>query len=392
MTTTAVPAPFSPPERLLCGPGPTNVDPRILEAMSKPMLGHLDPVYQDLLVELAAMLHELYGSADAAVLALHCSGMAGMETGIANLTEPGDMVIVASAGFFGRRVADMARRYGARVVEVEAPWGDTVPNEALLDALDRHADTRLIAVVHAETSTGAAHPLEELADLVRTSDALLMADCVTSLGAMPFHASEWGIDFAYSCSQKALGAPPGISPILLSPRALAQMHTRSAPVPFSFDIELLLRYWVERPAIYHHTAPILQMYALHEAVRLALDETLNLRWSRHEAAGRHLREALLGRGLELLTDPACQLPHVSVVRVPDGIDGLRVQRRLLDEHDIEVGGGLGPASPSIWRIGLMGPNASIDIADRVLGAFDAVLASEPTSGELATDGANKLEG
>jgi alanine-glyoxylate transaminase/serine-glyoxylate transaminase/serine-pyruvate transaminase len=327
---------------------------------------------------MADMLHMLYGSAEAAVLALHCSGMAGMETGIASLTEPGDTVIVANAGYFGNRIAEIARRHGARVIELEAAWGDAVQNEAIVDELETNPETRLIAVVHAETSTGAAHPLLELGESMRGSDALLLADCVTSLGAMPVYAFEWGIDFAYSCSQKGLGAPPGISPILVSQRALERIRGRSASVPFSFDIELLLRYWVERPAVYHHTSPILQMYALHEALRLALKEGLPARWSRHEAAGDYLREALRARGFDLLTNPDHQLPHMTVVRVPDHLDGKRIQRRVLDEHNIEIGGGLGVDSPPIWRIGLMGPNASTVVADRVLVALDTVLASEPT--------------
>jgi alanine-glyoxylate transaminase / serine-glyoxylate transaminase / serine-pyruvate transaminase len=376
-TTRQPGPPLSPPERLLCGPGPTNVEPSVLDAMREPMLGHLDPVLHDLLLELVDMQRAVYGAHAGVTLPLQATGMSGMETGIVNLVSPGDVVIVGYAGFFGRRIAQMAARHGAEVVEVTRDWGEIVPNEALLEALDDHPDARLVAVVHAETSTGAQHPLEELGTELRDRETLLFADCVTSLGGIPLAFDDWGIDFAYSCTQKALGAPPGMSPIALSPRALERMRTSDRAAPFSFDVELLLDYWVERPATYHHTAPILHIYALYQALRHTLDEGLEARWARHEAAGRHLQQEIRGRGFDLIADPEHQLPHLTAVRVPDGFDGARVQQRLLDEHGIEVGGGLGPDAPPMWRIGLMGPNASIDVADRVLAAFDAVLAGEP---------------
>ena len=344
---TAQPAPpLSPPERLLCGPGPTNVEPSVLDAMREPMLGHLDPVLHELLLELVEMQKAVYGAHAGVSLPLQATGMSGMETGIVNLVSPGDVVVVGYAGFFGRRIAQMAARHGAEVVEVTRDWGEVVPNEALVDALDRHPGARLLA------------------------------DCVTSLGGVPLRFDEWGIDFAYSCTQKALGAPPGMSPLALSERALERARAREGAVPFSFDIELLLDYWVERPVTYHHTAPILHIYALYQALRHALEEGLEARWARHEEAGRHLQGELRKREFELLADPDHQLPQLTAVRVPEEIDGPRVQRRLLDEHGIEVGGGLGPDAPEMWRIGLMGPNASTRVADRVLEALDSVLASE----------------
>jgi len=376
-TTTQPAPPLTPPKRLLCGPGPTNVEPSVLEAMREPMLGHLDPVFHDRMLELVEMLRAVYGAHAGVTLPLQATGMSGMETGIVNLVSPGDVVIVGYAGFFGRRIAEMAARHGAEVIEVTGEWGETVPNEALLEELDRRPEARLVAVVHAETSTGAQHPLEELGAAVRDRDTLLLADCVTSLGGIPLAFDDWGIDFAYSCTQKALGAPPGMSPIAFSPRALERARERAGSVPFSFDIGLLLDYWVERPITYHHTAPILHIYALYQGLRHALEEGLEARWARHEEAGRYLQKQVRDRGFDLLADPDRQLPHLTAVRVPDGIDGPGVQRRLLDEHDIEVGGGLGPDAPAMWRIGLMGPNASVEVADRVLAAFDAVLANEP---------------
>ena len=354
-----------------------NAERSVLEAMRAPMLGHLDPAFLDLSLEVVAMIGAVYGAGrGAAALPLQATGMSGMEMGIANLVEPADVVIVGHSGFFGNRIAEMAKRHGARVVEVRRPWGQGVPNEELVDALDREPGARLVAVVHAETSTGVRHPLEELGEALRDRDTLLFADCVTSLGAIPLRFSEWGVDYAYSCTQKALGAPPGMSPIVLSERALERVRTRQHAVPFSFDVELLLDYWVNRPASYHHTAPILHVYALHEALRHTLEEGLEERWARHDTAGRHLQSALAERGLSFIADPSRQLPQLTAVRVPDGVDGERVQQRLLDEHDIEVGGGLGPAAPPMWRIGLMGRNAAVPVANRVLGALDAVLADE----------------
>jgi alanine-glyoxylate transaminase/serine-glyoxylate transaminase/serine-pyruvate transaminase len=365
-----------PPERLLCGPGPTNVDPAVLEAMSRPMLGHLDPDMHEILLDVVDMLRRVYRMDDGLVLPLHCTGTAGMETGIANLVEPGDTVIVAQCGFFGRRISEIARRHGAEVVTVEADWGECVTNDALIDALDRHPGARMMAVVHAETSTGVEHPLAELGALLRDSDTLLMADCVTSLAGVELDVGAWGVDFAYSCTQKCLAAPPGMSPVAVSGRALERLRSRRTPVPFSFDLLLLERYWIERPVTYHHTAPILAIYALHEALRRVLTEGLEACWGRHAEAAAHLQGAVESRGLELLADPDHRLAPLTAVRVPKGLDGKAVQTRMLREHGIEIGGGLGPDAPAMWRIGLMGQNASIEAADRVLAALDAVLAEE----------------
>jgi alanine-glyoxylate transaminase/serine-glyoxylate transaminase/serine-pyruvate transaminase len=367
---------LDPPERLLCGPGPTNVDPSVLDAMHKPMLGHLDPDLHDILLEVVEMLRRAYRMPDGLVLPLHCTGTAGMESGIANLLEPGDLAIVARSGFFGARICEIARRHGVEVIAVTADWGEAVPNERILEELDRHPRARLVAVVHAETSTGVEHPLAELADEVRGRDTLLMADCVTSLGGVELDVGAWGVDYAYSCTQKCLAAPPGMSPVAVSEAALERIRGRRLPPPFSFDLGLLERYWIERPAAYHHTAPILGIYALHEALRLLLDEGLEARWARHAAAGAHLQRELETRGFELLADPDRQLAPLTAVRVPDGMDGKQVQGRMLREHGIEVGGGLGPSAPAMWRIGLMGRNATIETADRVLEAFDAVTAGE----------------
>ena len=367
---------LQPPERLLCGPGPTNVDPAVLDAMRQPMLGHLDPDLHDILLDVVTMLRRVYRMPDGLVLPLHCTGTAGMEAGIANLVEPGDTVIVAQCGFFGRRISEIARRHGAEVVAVEADWGECVSNDALLEALDRHPGARMVAVVHAETSTGVEHALAELGAALRDRDVLLMADCVTSLAGVPLEVGAWGVDFAYACTQKCLAAPPGMSPVAVSERALQRLLARRTPVPFSFDLLLLEKYWIERPVTYHHTAPILGIYALHEALRSVLAEGLEARWQRHADAAQHLQAAVESRGLELLADAEHRLAPLTAVRVPEGLDGKSVQTRMLREHGIEIGGGLGPDAPAMWRIGLMGRNASIETADRVLDALDAVLADE----------------
>jgi alanine-glyoxylate transaminase / serine-glyoxylate transaminase / serine-pyruvate transaminase len=369
------PASISPSERLLCGPGPTNVDPAALDAMRKPMLGHLDPELHDILRDLVSLLRRVYRAEGGLVVPLQSTGTSGMEAGLANLVEPGDTVVVGASGYFGRRMIEIARRCGARVEEVMADWGEHVPNERLLAALDKHPDARLVTVVHGETSTGSQHPVAELGAEMRDQEALLMVDCVTTLGGVEVDFDAWGIDYAYSCTQKCLGAPPGMSPIAVSEPALERIRARSTPVPFSLDLELLESYWVERPASYHHTAPILHIYALHEVLCQTLTEGLEQRWARHNEAGRHLQERVRESGLELLAEPEYQLAPLTAIRVPDGIDGKAVQGELV-EQGIEIGGGLGPQAPAMWRVGLMGPNARVDTGDLVFERLTAVLESQ----------------
>ena len=257
---------LDPPQRLLAGPGPSNVEPAVLEAMQKPMLGHLDPDLHEILLELVDFQRRVYNAKGGLVFPHQATGSSGMECGLVNLLEPGDIAIVAVTGFFGNRIARMAERTGAKVVEVRADYGQIAPNEALLDAIDGNPGARLVAVVHAETSTGVRHPVEDLGRELkrRGGDTLLFVDCVTSLGAHPVEFDEWGFDFAYSCTQKALAAPPRMSPLAISDRALERVAVRKAPVPFTFDLDLLRKFWIDRPVTYHHTAPILHIYALHD--------------------------------------------------------------------------------------------------------------------------------
>ena len=370
---TQAAAPLDPPRRLLCGPGPADVGPDVLAAMHRPLLGHLDPDFLDILTGLVGMLRTVYRASGGIVLPLQATGTSGMEAGLAHLLEPGDTAIVGVNGFFGRRIVEIAGRLGAEVVPVTADWGNPVANEALLEALHAHPGARLVAVVHAETSTGVEHPLAQLGAAMRDGETLLMADCVTALGGIEVDFDGWGLDFAYSCSQKCLGAPPGMSPVAVSDRALERIRARSHAVPFDLDLELLDGYWTARPVTYHHTAPVFHIYALYEALRQVLAEGLPERFARHREAGDLLQAGIRDRGLQLLAQPDVQLPQLTAVRVPDGVDAKQVQTRLLSEHGIEIGGGLGPSAPSMWRLGLMGHNARVDVAQRLLEALDQVL-------------------
>jgi alanine-glyoxylate transaminase/serine-glyoxylate transaminase/serine-pyruvate transaminase len=372
---SAIPA-IHPGDRLLCGPGPSNVHPMVLEALQQPINGHLDPDFWDLLLDLVEGLKALWRRPDGLSLCFSASGTSGMEAGMANLVEPGDTVLVVHSGFFGARIAEMARRAGADLVELTAPLGKIVPVDEVVAELAKHPDTKLVGVVHAETSTGVRYPVQELRDAIASTaadDALLLVDCVTSLGGEEVSPVAWGIDYAYSCSQKSLGCPPGLSPFSVSPRALERIQRRKSPVSFSFDIDLLEKYWVERPITYHHTMPILQYYALYEGIRLSLQEGMENRWARHEDAGRFFQQQMRERGYTFLSDPDHQLWELSAIDVPEGVDGKEVQTKILREFGIEVGGGLGPTAPPIWRVGLMGVNANRETADRVIAAFDAVL-------------------
>ncbi len=375
MTDPTIPA-LAPGERLLCGPGPSNVHPKVLESMQLPMNGHLDPDFWDILVDLVTGMRALWRRPEGGLtIALSSSGTSAMEAGFLNLVDPGDTVISCHWGFFGSRLNDFAHRVGANVVELTTDFGQIVSVDRIMETLAANPDTKIVSVVHAETSTGAEFPLEELAAAMRASgsDALLYADCVTSLGGQQVEAGAWGIDYGYSCSQKALGCPPGIAPVTISERGVAAIQRHQGAVPYYYDFEELSKYWIDRPITYHHTMPILQYYALYTGIRLALEEGLEARWARNADAGRYFQDEIRSRGYELLADPDHQLVELTAVKVPEGVDGKEVQTRILREHGIEVGGGLGPKAPPIWRVGLMGVNAHRETADRVLAAFDAVL-------------------
>ena len=379
MATAAAPQAILEP-RLLCGPGPANASPGVMEALARPPLGHLDPDIFPVLLETAEMLAAVYlrDEGDGMSIPLSSTGTSGMETGMASLLEPGDTAIVGVNGYFGRRLAEIARRYGANVIEIEADWGQAVSNVGIIDALEANPGARLVAVVHAETSSGVRHDLGELGEAMKGRETFLLADCVTSLGGSELRLSDWGVDYAYSCSQKCLGMSSGMSPISISQRALDHAKAKAPDYTFYLDLGLLEDYWIKRPPTYHHTLASPMLFGMHEALREVLDEGLEARWARHAEAGSHLQARLLERGMALVADPDHQLAQLTAVHVPEGVDGKEVQLRMLREHGIEIGGGL-PGAPPMWRIGLMGTNATVETANRVLEALDAVLAEPPAA-------------
>ncbi len=367
--------PVSPPQRLLLGPGPSNPDPRVLAAMSAPLVGHLDPYFLGLMDRTMDALRRVFKTQNHHTIPMSGTGTAGLEAILLNLLEPGDEVVVGVIGYFGQRLADMARRAGARVRVLEAPFGQVIPVERFESEL-KAKSARLVALVHAETSTGACQPVHEVAQVAHRYGALIAVDCVTSLGGMPVEIDAWDIDAAGSCSQKCLGAPPGLGPVTFSRRAMERIRARrSPPASWYFDLSLLFQYWGEdgvRERAFHHTAPVASIYGFSEALRLVLEEGLEARWERHRRAHEHFVSGLERLGLSLFTPPEHRLPMLHVVNVPEGADDLRVRRALLD-RGIEIAGGFGPLKGRTWRVGLMGYNARIEAVDRLLGALEEVL-------------------
>lgn len=364
--------PLSPPKRRLMGPGPSDVSPRVLQAMATPLVGHLDPAFLQIMDEIRAMLRAVMRTANELTFALSATGSAGMEACVVNLIEPGDEIVIGVNGVFGTRMCDVAERAGARVHRVEAPWGEIITPEAIAGALD-HCRPKAVAVVHAETSTGVRTPLEEIGGLARQAGALFLVDAVTSLAGIDLRVDEWGIDALYSGTQKCLSCPPGLSPVTFSVRAVEAMsRRRSKCQSWYLDSALLRSYWGQERA-YHHTAPITMNYALHEALRIVLEEGLDARFARHRRVHERLRDALEAMGFSFLVAPEHRLPQLNAVRVPEGIDEAAARRRLLEEFGIEIGGGLGALRGKIWRIGLMGESATGEHVDSLLDALRRVL-------------------
>jgi alanine-glyoxylate transaminase/serine-glyoxylate transaminase/serine-pyruvate transaminase len=367
---------LSPPDRLLLGPGPSNPDPAVSAAMAAPLVGHLDPYFLTVMDETMAALRRVFATTNHHTIPMSGTGTAGLETIMFNLVEPGDDVIVGVIGYFGQRLVELAERAGARVRRVEAPYGDVIPPERIAAELGS-GHPKLVALVHAETSTGAEQALPEIGRMVREHDALFMVDCVTSLGGMPIETDAWLIDAAGSCSQKCLGAPPGLGPVTFGPRALAAIERRKAPpATWYFDLRLLFKYWGEqggpRERAFHHTAPVANIYGLHEALRLILEEGLAARFARHRAAHARLAAGLERLGLSLFTPATHRLPMLNVIRIPEGVDDLTVRKALL-ARGIEIGGGFGPLKGKTWRVGLMGTNATPLVVDTLLAAMGEVL-------------------
>jgi alanine-glyoxylate transaminase/serine-glyoxylate transaminase/serine-pyruvate transaminase len=371
-----LPGEFAPPTRVLLGPGPSEVHPRVLRAMSAPLVGHLDPAFLAMMEEEKSLLRFVFATANPLTIPISGTGSAGMEACVVNLVEPGDEVIVGVNGVFGTRLAEVAQRCGAVVDRVEAPWGRVIRAEQVETALGKARRPKLVALIHAETSTGAWQPLDEVARLAHAHGALLLVDCVTSLGGVAVDVDAREIDAAYSGTQKCLSCPPGLAPITFGPRALEVLHARKTPVQsWYLDLTLLERYWGEE-RVYHHTAPITMNYALREALRLVAEEGLDARYARHRRNHGALVAGLGAMGLALASEEGHRLPMLNAVAVPEGVDEARVRARLLGEHGIEIGGGLGPMKGRVWRIGLMGESSRQTYVFALLAALEDALRAE----------------
>ena len=358
-------------ERLLLGPGPSNPFPEVMEAFQRPVLGHLDPDFLIILDEIADRLRIAFRTSNALTLPISGTGSAGMEACFVNLVEPGDTVIIGVNGVFGERMCEVARRCGAEVVRVEAPWGRAVDPQQLLDARAAHPEARVLAVVHAETSTGVGNDIAPLA-AIRDTDTLLLVDMVTSLGGVPVEVDAWGIDAVYSGTQKCLGVPPGLSPVSFSDRAVERIRSRANP-PQSWYLDLgLIADYVGSARRYHHTAPISMLYALHAGLGVLLDEGLEASWARHALVGAQLQTALPELGFRLFAEER-RLPQLTSVWLPEGVDDAKLRGQLLNRFDIEVGGGLGALAGKGWRIGLMGHGAREHSVAALLGALAELL-------------------
>jgi alanine-glyoxylate transaminase / serine-glyoxylate transaminase / serine-pyruvate transaminase len=374
---------LNPTPRLLMGPGPCDAHPRVLSVMSTPLLGHLDPQFLTIMNETQQLLRDVFWTTNRLTFPMSATGMAGMETCFVNLVEPGDRVVVCVAGFFGQRMAEIATRCGAQLTMIERPWGDVFSLDQIRETLEK-VRPKVLSIVHAETSTGAHQPLEGLGKLCREFDALLLVDTVTSLGCVPVMFDEWGIDAAYSCSQKGLSCPPGLAPISFSPRAVEAMEKRQKKVQsWYLDLSIVQKYWGE-DRLYHHTAPITMIYALREGLRLIMEEGLEERWARHIRNHKALKAGLLALGLTYTALEGRQLPQLNAVRIPEGVEDVPVRKRLLEEFNIEIGGGLGDLKGKAWRIGLMGYNSRPAVVLQFLGALEQCLRG---AGCKATPGA-----
>lgn len=361
------------PPRILHGPGPSPVPPSVLEALAKPCIGHMDPVFMQVMNEVRAMLQQVFETENQMTLACSGTGSAGAQMLMDNLVEPGDNCLIGVNGVFGGRLTDKARRAGGVVTNLHADWGRVFDQDAIIEKI-HELKPKLVAFVHAETSTGAHQPFDKLADAVHQHGGLLAMDCVTSFAGLPVKIDAWGIDAAYSGTQKCLSCPPGLSPVTLSERAMHKVKNRkTAPNSWYLDLNLVGNYWAGNRA-YHHTAPVNMNYALHEALRLALDEGLENRFARHQRVHQKLKAGLLERGFTYASDPEHSLPMLNLVNIPESVeDEAAIRQRLLAEFNLEIGGGLGALAGRCWRIGLMGHGARDENVELILSALDQVM-------------------
>lgn len=368
-------ASFIPPKRILMGPGPSDVPQRILDAMARPTIGHLDPAFVDLMEQIKAMLRMAFQTENALTFPVSAPGSAGMEMCFVNLVEPGDKVIVCRNGVFGGRMLENVKRTRGVPVVVDDAWGTPVDPQKVRDAFKANPDAKILAFVHAETSTGAQSDAETLAKIAQEYGALTIMDCVTSLGGTPLYMDKWGIDAAYSGSQKCLSCTPGLSPVSFSERAIARIQARTTVVQSWFlDLNLVLGYWQSAgKRTYHHTAPINPMYGLHEALVILEEEGLENAWARHRTMHEKLKAGLEGMGLRYVVEESARLPQLNSIYVPEGVDEAAVRARLLNDFNLEIGAGLGDMAGKIWRIGLMGYSAKQENVDYCLKALKSSL-------------------
>jgi alanine-glyoxylate transaminase / serine-glyoxylate transaminase / serine-pyruvate transaminase len=368
----SIPGQLNPSPRLLLGPGPSDAHPRVLAAMATPLVGHLDPQFLTIMGETQDMLRRVFQTKNTLTFPVSGTGMAGMETCVVNLVEPGDRMVVCVNGVFGQRMTDVAQRAGAAVTTIERPMGDVFDLNQIRDILGK-IRPKVLGIVHAETSTGAWQPMEGLGALCRELDTLLLLDTVTSLGGVPVAIDEWGVDAVYSGTQKCLSCPPGLAPVSFSPRAVEAINRRKTKVQsWYLDMGMVQRYWGEE-RFYHHTAPISMIYALREALRLVLEEGLDARWTRHLRNHRALKAGLAGLGIGMATAEGHQLPQLNALRIPSGADDLKTRSYLLNEFGIEIGGALGDWKGKVWRVGLMGHNSRPNVVLLFLAALEQAL-------------------
>ncbi|MGH8013822.1 MAG: pyridoxal-phosphate-dependent aminotransferase family protein [Candidatus Binataceae bacterium] len=366
---------LQPAARVLLGPGPSNVHPRVMKAMLSPVVGHLDPDFVKVMEDIKKLLRIVFQTSNEITFPVSGTGSAGMETALVNLIEEGDRVVVGIAGAFGERLVDAATRMGAQVDRVDAQWGRIVEPERLEAALKAAAKPKLLAIVHAETSTGVYQPVAELASMAHRYGALMVMDAVTSLGCVPVEIDHWQVDACYSCTQKGLGAPPGLAPVTFSERAMEAVRTRKSKCrSWYFDLAMIERYWGP-DRLYHHTAPITMNYALYEALRIVVEEGLEQRFQRHRANAAALWAGLDAMGLKLAAQEGYRLPQLATVRVPPGIDEAAVRSELLRLFNTEIAAGLGPLKGQIWRIGLIGESSRRENVMLILNALETILES-----------------